>query len=288
MVVFYAITQNLIRRLLEPFSTLPPPASPSDSLDLSLLKTYKQLNRIPSSLFSGLEDERETTDICPLDEAAPDDIRIDCATNLDFRLRDIQEHDMKCSTTDSSTSNFTPEIRIESDYSDTPEISLSSPESNSSGRHNVSTTLLPSKAYNSANAHQKHLSALLRILYLHSCINPGNHSPHIPSLLVPLYSVLLQEIEPQDLAHVEADTFWLFEAMIGEFSELEDEDGGSVWMRKFSERLAWADEELSVNLVRFMHFPVFLHFFTPFLSMPKDWTRHFHTIHSTLYYYHSL
>jgi hypothetical protein len=34
-------------------------------------------------------------------------------------------------------------------------------------------------------------------------INPGNLSPHIPALLVPLYSVLSQEIESEDLAHVE-------------------------------------------------------------------------------------
>jgi hypothetical protein len=77
-----------------------------------------------------------------------------------------------------------------------------------------------------------------------------NHSPHVPSLLIPLYSILIQETDPKDTAHVEADTFWVFEAMIGEFSELEDEEGGNIWMKKLSERLLWADEELSTNLVR--------------------------------------
>ena len=69
------------------------------------------------------------------------------------------------------------------------------------------------------------------------------------SLLIPVYSVLLQEIEAPDVAHVEADTFWLFEAMVGEFSQLEDEEGGNQWMRRLSDRLEWADPELSADLV---------------------------------------
>jgi hypothetical protein len=56
-------------------------------------------------------------------------------------------------------------------------------------------------------------------------------------------------MDPKDVAHVEADTFWVFEAMIGEFSELEDEEGGNIWMKKLGDRLAWADAELSANLV---------------------------------------
>ncbi|KAJ3709387.1 hypothetical protein DFJ43DRAFT_246188 [Lentinula guzmanii] len=86
--------------------------------------------------------------------------------------------------------------------------------------------------------------------YLHFAVNPGNLSPHIPALLLSLYSVLNQEVEPEDFAHVEADTFWLFEAMVGEFSELKDEEGGNsnTWMRKFSERLTWADSDLRDNL----------------------------------------
>jgi hypothetical protein len=38
--------------------------------------------------------------------------------------------------------------------------------------------------------------------------------------------------------------------MIGEFAELEDEEGGSVWMKKFGDRLNWADSELAETLVR--------------------------------------
>ncbi|KAJ6596779.1 regulator of Vps4 activity in the MVB pathway-domain-containing protein [Mycena vulgaris] len=235
---------DLVRRLLQPFSELPPPSTPLKQLDASLFSVSKQLDRIPIGLFSGLNDEPERSGLCPLEESAPDEIKIPYANNLDVRLKAIQD---RGSDVHASASAI-PEIRLESEMDVTPEISVSAPESFSGRRQGVPKTLVTSKPYNSGDAHPKHLSALFRILYLHSMINPGNLSPHIPALLLPLYRVLNQEIESEDLAHVEADTFWLFEAMIGEFAELEDEEGGSIWMKKLGERLAWADSELAETL----------------------------------------
>ncbi|KAJ7273592.1 regulator of Vps4 activity in the MVB pathway-domain-containing protein [Mycena haematopus] len=232
---------DLVRRLLKPFSDLPPPATPLVQLDASLFNISKQLARIPISLLSGLQEESEHSGLCPLHENASDEIKIPYANILDIRLKAIQDRDNT-----SSGSPAVPEIRL-----DTPEISVSAPEPESlaSRRQAVQPkTLVTSKPYNSENTHPKHLTALFRILYLHSMVNPGNHSPHIPALLVPLYSVLSQEIEPEDQSNVEADTFWLFEAMIGEFAELEDEEGGHLWMRKFGERVTWADKELAETL----------------------------------------
>ena len=37
--------------------------------------------------------------------------------------------------------------------------------------------------------------------------------------------------------------------MVGEFSELEDEQNGTVWVQKLSERLQWADPELADDMV---------------------------------------
>jgi hypothetical protein len=173
-----------------------------------------------------------------LDSSAKDNIKIACADNLNIRLKVIQ----KIRRHESSSS--TPEIRLESDdyVSAAPAMSLMESQ-------NVGSTLLhASKALDTSHAHEKHTSALLRLLFVHGSVNPGNLSPHIPALLLPLYSVLNQEVEPDDLTHVEADTFWMFETMVGEFSELEDEEGGNIWMRKFSERLNWADTELRDNL----------------------------------------
>ncbi|KAJ7632505.1 regulator of Vps4 activity in the MVB pathway-domain-containing protein [Roridomyces roridus] len=235
---------DLVRRLLQPLSDLPPPTTPLAQLDASVLSVSKQLSRIPVGLLSDLSDEPEHTSLCPLEETAPDDIKITYAQNLDIRLKAIQDRDIDSG----APVDAIPEIRLEPEPNSTPEISLSTPESLASRLQAAPKTLVTSRPYNTGDAHPKHSSALFRLLYLHSMINPGNLSPHIPALLATLYSVLCQEIEADDLAHVEADTFWLFEALIGEFSELEDEEGGNIWMKKFGERLSWADNELAETL----------------------------------------
>jgi hypothetical protein len=219
--------------LLEPFSNLPPPTSPLVPLDAALTSSIKDLFRVPATLFSGLEEEPESFDDCPLDSSADEKIKIPCSTNLDIRLEAINRDD--------DDSEGLPEIRLGDEADEVPEISVVSP-----GAHK---TLFSSRPLNTGSAHPKHASALIRLLYIHSCLNPANHSPHMASLLIPLYSVLNQEVEPSDAAHVEADTFWLFETMVGEFAELEDEEGGNEWMRRFRGRLEWADPELSADLV---------------------------------------
>lgn len=235
--------KDLVRRLLSPISSLPPPIDPLSSTDMKILNISTLLSRVPHSLFSGIQDYPETSALSVLDATAPEDIRIKCASNLDARLAMIHQSQDK-----ESVHGSTPEIRLESDA--TPNISLTNTDATNGHVTEAPTTLLSAREYAYSGAHPKHLSALHRLLYLHSCLNPLNHSPHIPSLLIPLYSILIQETEPKDAIHVEADTFWVFEAMIGEFSELEEEESGNIWMRKLSERLSWADNELSVNLVR--------------------------------------
>lgn len=166
-------------------------------------------------------------------EAGDVDTRLDCAQNLDHRLLVVQNMGDKLPST------ATPEIRLELDEQSPTDTPL---------RRKVPPKILaPSKSY--PGLHDKHASVLLRLLFIHSSINPGNISPHIPALLVPIYSVMTQEIEPEDVAHIEADTFWVFTALINDFSELEDEEGGNIWMKKLGDRLAWADQDLSDNLV---------------------------------------
>lgn len=220
---------DLVLRLLEPFSTLPPPTSPLGSLDTGLLKVSNQLSSIPSHLFYDLETESDFTGLSPLEPSSPAEFRISCATNLDTRLKLIRREDEP-----SLQTAQIPEIRLESETSGQSHPSRPAP-----------LILSPRKG----NVSQKHMSALLRLLYVHFSINPGNLAPHVPALLVPMYSTLCQEIYPEDAAHAEADTFWLFEALVGEFSELEDEEGGSLWVKKLGDRVAWADVELKDNLV---------------------------------------
>ncbi|TFK91224.1 hypothetical protein K466DRAFT_660212 [Polyporus arcularius HHB13444] len=261
---------DLVRRLLEPLSSLPEPTEPLSSSDQSIMDVFNELSVVPPSLLSTLEEEPEPCPQCPLDDDAPEDVKIKCAGNLDARLRLIRAKETGEPGQESSSTNDTPEIRLDTtpeirldatpevrleEPSPTktrgqkiPDVSLTVPDSPSSSHSGMSTTLLPSRPYSSSNAHNKHSSALLRLLYIHSCLNPANRSPQIGSLLVPIYAALVEEVDPEEFAHVEADTFWVFESMVSEFSELEDEQNGTVWVQKLSERLRWADEELADDL----------------------------------------
>ncbi|KAF9242094.1 regulator of Vps4 activity in the MVB pathway-domain-containing protein [Melanogaster broomeanus] len=238
---------DLVRRLLTPLATLPPPTHELSPTDITISSISESLSRLPPGLFVLLDNEPESAGlgICPLDPSARNDIRIECALNLDKRLDLIKSES-------SIPPCETPEIRLEPETqteSDPP--SLTSPpatNSLSSRRHRAPTMLLSSKPYSAPPVHHTHHSSLLRLLYLHSALNPAIQSPHIPSLLVPLYSALVGEVEQSEAAHAEADTFWLFEALVGELGEMEEEEGGKVWMRKFSERIRWADEELAASL----------------------------------------
>ena len=200
-------------------------------------------------MFALLENEPKSTlsGKCPLDPTAPDSIHISCASNLDKRLSLLKGD---------SDVGETPEIRLETIFNSSDPASPPPPPPSSPAktlaprRQRHPTTLLPSKAYNAPPAHRAHLSALLRLLYLHNTLNPAVQSPHVPWLLVPLYSAIAGETDEDDVAHAEADTFWVFEALVGEIAEMEEEEGGKIWTGKLSERIRWADGDLATSLVR--------------------------------------
>lgn len=229
-----------MKRLLGTFSQQSLHPSP---LNDRLLDATKELSSLPKDIFAMLLDEPESFSECPLSEDAADDIRITCANALELRLKGLQARDME------SGSSPMPEIRLEPDAHETPGISLTTFDSGIPESSATSKTLLHSRKSLFGNAHEKHCSALLRLLYLHNSINPGNLSTYTASLLVPLYSAMIQEVETEDLMHVEADTFWVLEAMVAEFSALDD-DGGKLWMKKISERVSWADYDLFTQLVK--------------------------------------
>lgn len=233
---------DLVRRLLSPLYDLPAPTKPLSNIDTALMKISESLFRLPHGLFDTLDSGPNYLTLSPLDENADETERIGCAHLLDARLQVLR------SQMSASKPAGIPEIRLEPDVGTLELSQLPSSDSIASRRPGAPTTLLHAGPFGGSSAHPQHISALLRLLYLHSCINPANQSPDIPSLLVPLYAVLIREVEQEDLAHAEADTFWLFEALVGEFSELADQDGGKVWMKKFSDRLAQADGELAASL----------------------------------------
>jgi hypothetical protein len=211
------------------------------------MEVTRQLSQVPPNLYAFLEDDPEWIRISPLDEDAPEEIRIPCAHDLDRRLNAINQKD----TGGVGDMSATPEIRLEADdLPGTPEISVTAPENPSEETMATPTTLVVSRSFGTAsNTSRRHVSALVRLLYVHSCLNPAHRSPYIASLLIPLYSVLNMEIEAQDVAHAEADSFWLFEAMVSEFSPLEDEAEGALWMKKLGDRVWHADSEFYTDLV---------------------------------------
>ena len=146
----------------------------------------------------------------------PGSIRISkCASNLDKRLSFLKGD---------SDVGETPEIRLETVFNSSDRASPPPPPPSSPAK-----TLLPSKAHNAPPAHRAYLSALLRLLYLHNMLNPAVQSPHVPWLFVPLYRAIAGETDEDDVAHAEADTFWMFEALVGEIAEMEEEEGGKNW-----------------------------------------------------------
>lgn len=231
------------------------------------MEVTRRLSQVPPNLYAFLEEDPEWIGISPLDEDAPKEIRIPCAHNLDRRLNAINQKD----SGSVGDLNVMPEIRLETDeIPGTPEISVTAPE-NSSETPAASTTLVSSRSFGTAsNASRRHISALVRLLYVHSCLNPAHRSPYIASLLVPLYSVLNMEIEAQDVAHAEADSFWLFEAMISEFSPLEDEAEGALWMSKLGDRVWQADSEFYTDLVSYIQLPADNGLSTKQLAMGLD------------------
>ncbi|KAJ2931324.1 hypothetical protein H1R20_g5651, partial [Candolleomyces eurysporus] len=237
---------DLVKRLLKPYQSIEASNPPDEveNLDEALLNIFKHISRIPRTMFSHLDQAPEALPQNPLSDSADPTIKIAHAFALDQRLQVLREND-----TNSDADSSTPGITVSADNEPTPGISVSDYDSDDSSEASVAPkTLVHSRAYSFGNAHPLHCSAILRLLFIHASINPGKLSPHVPAVLVPLYTALLQEVEPDELAHVEADTFWLFEAIVSEISELDEEEGGQKWMTKFDNVVAWADPELYGDL----------------------------------------
>ena len=227
-----------MRRILDPYHDLNSERLPADN---DILTIHRQLAGLPGSLYALLEDRPESFKPSPLDQNAPDDSKIASASWLDARLSVLQQG--------LNESHLPPDVCIESDVHSTPSISLTSFESNSSTTSaTTSTTLLSARERVFGNAHPHHCSSLLRLLFIHKMINPGSSLAQSASILVPLYSVLMREVDSEDLPHLEADSFWLLEAVVAEFTGLEDDI--EKWMNLLSERLRWADYDLYCDLVR--------------------------------------
>lgn len=154
----------------------------------------------------------------PFDHSAPDDIRIDFAGEVDKRAwMIINRHNLP-----------QPEIQVNGDATDVPQISLTTPPV---------TEATPS-------------TPILRLLYIYTCLHPSISTSHLPSILIPIYTTLAQTTDDLDMCHVEADSFWLLEEVSAEFSDLWTDEGCERWRAAIAHRLSWADPDLFAALVR--------------------------------------
>ena len=101
-------------------------------------------------------------------------------------------------------------------------------------------------------AHSTFSSSVLRLLYVHTSVNPAHAPTNLVSLLAPLYATMMEEVDPDEIAHIEADTFWLFAELLSEVGEIAGIEGADIngWLVQFGDRLRWADSELYADLVR--------------------------------------
>lgn len=221
----------------------------------------ESLARVPANLFSGLDEDPEQYPSCPVSDLADSNVRIICAFALDTRLQLVQDGSSTPDEKDGLDMS-TPEIRLETEsgpssptkdgYFDFPASVQANGDMDTRPRGAKTLSLasaITPKSFRSVPAHPLHVSALLRILHIHKSLNLGSESPNLASMLVPLYVVMTSEADPTEVAHAEADTFWLFEALLQEVSELEESEGGAVWMSKLKDRLRMTDNELLEDLV---------------------------------------
>jgi len=244
LIHFIDAVKDLARRVLTPFVSLGFTSPDGAQADTTLLSAWRQLSSLPSHLFAMLEDAPVMSTQCPLyGDAETDSDSSDLTSSAEVLNRRLSL--LQRSSKEKVRLSPTPEVRVEEE--DTTELPYSTDSALLSPPLN-SRTILSRKEFTFGSAHEKHCSALLRLLYLHSTVNPGNLSPYSASLLVPLYSVLCQEIDSDDVAHIEADTFWLFEALVAEFSDL-NEEFANDWLERLGERVEASSHDFYAYLV---------------------------------------
>jgi hypothetical protein len=256
----------LSQQILEALSFSPPPLDAPASIstkDKALLQFSKDLEALPASI-------RDALSLCVTHLAStstnegPNLKYADAVTSRIFMIKNR-------SRSEALSTQATPSIPTIT--LDDPPISPFSPTSLYYDRQNIPAPG-PTVLLGAPSATQSWEIILLRLLYIHSML----HSSHAtsfgpPTALAAIFAVVLTiAIEAQSapsellravngasdpspidaLADIEADVFWMVEAIVGNTRELLEggDEGDEVWTRKFSNVVKWADSELWMDLVR--------------------------------------
>ncbi|KAH7107531.1 regulator of Vps4 activity in the MVB pathway-domain-containing protein [Auriculariales sp. MPI-PUGE-AT-0066] len=208
---------DLARRLLTRLQTLPAPASPLSTEDVALLSISRALpGLLPAPLSHPI-----VSPLNPFDSSAPEETRITTRDEVDRRAWMIANRHL-------ISRPQPPAIQVNGDDKEIPLISLTAPPSSTSEAS-------PS-------------TPLLRLMYIYTCLHPSTPPSQLPNVLIPLYTTLAETTDETDLAHVEADSFWLLEEVSAEFGDLWTDEGCDRWRNTIAKRLTWVDPDLYAAL----------------------------------------
>ena len=157
-----------------------------------------------------------------------------------------------------------PQEVEEQDEVSIPSITLDDPHQ--SGEKSRDVTVLLSPRNGGPGSGKLYEGILLRMLYVHSSLHASHALPMgPPPALAAIFAVMLLvvwrareeiavssgETASEMFEEIEAETFWLTEALIASVRELVEEtsDEGDAWPVRFSEMVRWADAELWTDLV---------------------------------------
>jgi hypothetical protein len=258
----------LSQQILEALSTSPPPLDAPASIstkDKALLQFSKDLEALPTSI-------RDTLSLCVTQSALTstnEGPHLKYADTVASRIFMIKNRN-RSEALSTQTTPLIPTITLD-DPPFSPTTMYSDPKNTSAPG--------PTILLGASSATQSCENILLRLLYIHTML----HSSHAtsfgpPAALAAIFAVVLTmaiqaQSTPSELLHavngagdpapiraladIEADVFWMVEAIVGNTRELLEggDEGDEVWTRKFSNVVRWADNELWMDLVRLRIIP---------------------------------
>ncbi|KIM31624.1 hypothetical protein M408DRAFT_235890 [Serendipita vermifera MAFF 305830] len=252
----------LSQQVLATLSSAPPPLDGSSTLstqDKALVQFSKDVEALPGSIRDAL-----LHCTVPSEPASTDDSQDARHTDAVLSRIHVIKNRNRSAAGSTQITPLIPTITL-----DDPPTSPFSPTAFYTSQEPsppVPTILLSSSSTS--------INILLRLLYIHSMLH-SSHATSLgpPSSLAAIFAVILtlalqaqatpsetllspveetNKAEPLDpLIQIEADVFWMVEAIVGNTRELLDggEEGDEIWSRRFSNVVRWADNELWMDLV---------------------------------------
>lgn len=259
---------GLAEQLLGVLSNMPPPSTPLVPQDRSIHQFAKDIESLPTPIRDALLHHGDSNH-------SPDGhlIAIRHGDAVSNRITQLKGR--------SKVSNLPSESSIPSITLDNPPLSPEKAQTFSEQQSvSPTTVLLPSSLITNPTAVYE--DTILRLLYVHSSVHALHAQPMGPSpALAAIFAVVLDvalrahNSASLDMVAIEAEVFWLVEAIVGKVMELlEPEEEKDSWAAKFSKMTRWADQDLWIDLVRFQDYLLIMLTRSAQSRARKGWTQH--------------